>query len=149
MGVRCERHAERAAEHGAVLRLELLQVVSRNALPGGRLECDCAEGIDIGLGVGRRILRSRGELRANLRESARDTEARNVHGVGRDHDVSGMQQAVMHAAPGGVIDGAGERIDERHHIMNRQSPALAQDDVERIADGVFLSEKHSAVFQPC
>ena len=49
---------------------------------------------------------------------------------------------------GGVIDGAGQRLDERHHVVHRHRPALAQHDVERIADGVLLREIRGAMLEP-
>src|SRR5262245_19011279 len=53
----------------------------------------------------------------------------------------------MHAASGGVVDGGGQRLDERHGFLDRKRSALAEDDVERISDGVFLNEVGHAAFK--
>ena len=53
-----------------------------------------------------------------------------------------------HAAPGGVFDRAGERLDERHDFRNRHRSALAHHLVERLANGVLLGEVGDAVLDP-
>ena len=58
-----------------------------------------------------------------------------------------MQQSVVHTSLCGAIDGARERPDERRDIAHRHRPALAQNDVERIADGVLLREIRRAVLE--
>ena len=58
-----------------------------------------------------------------------------------------MQQAVRHAGISGAIDGSGERLDETRDVPHRHRPALAQHDVERFADRVFLREIRRAVFE--
>ena len=60
-----------------------------------------------------------------------------------------MQLTVVNAAIRGVIDGAGERLDHGRHIVNRHRAALAQYDVERIADRVFLRQIYGAMLEAC
>ena len=53
----------------------------------------------------------------------------------------------MHAAIGCMVDGRGERVDEPGHVLHGHRPALAQHDVERVPDGVFLREIRDAVIE--
>lgn len=61
-----------------------------------------------------------------------------------------MQRAMRHADIGGGVDGRRERFDEVRRLGRRQQSALSQDDVQGLADGVFLCEKHrTAVESGC
>ena len=46
-----------------------------------------------------------------------------------------------------MVDGAGQRLDERHDLVHRHRPALAEHHVERIADGILLREIWRAMFE--
>ena len=55
---------------------------------------------------GGRVLQPRRQLRADVRQRGRNAKACDAHGVGCQHDVAHVQQAVAHTSQGGVIDGA-------------------------------------------
>ena len=54
----------------------------------------------------------------------------------------------MHTAIGCMVDRRGERVDKPSDVLHGHRPALAQHDVERVADGVFLREIRGAVIEP-
>jgi bacillithiol synthase len=94
-----------------------------------------------------RVGGTRGQLRADFRQYAGNAEAGDAHGVGAHHDVAQMQQPVMHAAIGRVIDGGRERLHERGYVAHRHRPTFAQYYVNRIADGILVRKVRGAVLE--